>query len=134
LGATEGTFEILSGSERTLFETDGGVRVAHASGTQRFSGGIDGDGSIDWLMCYLPGGAARFVGLQRIDGAIGARRGSFVMEAVGAHDGTRSTATWRIIEGAGTGDLAGIRGRGVFNAPGGPTVSYRLEVEFGPPC
>ena len=69
--------------------------------------------------------------MQRIDGAIGAKRGSFVMEAFGAHDGTGSTATWRIVEGSGTGDLEGIRGRGVFNAPGGKTASYRLEFELG---
>ena len=89
MGAIEGTFEVLSTEEQALFDAGDGVRLAHASGTQRFSGGIEGDGSVDWLMCYLAGAEARFVGLQRIDGTIDGRRGSLVLEAVGGHDGTR---------------------------------------------
>ena len=131
MGAIEGTFEVLSTEEQALFDAGDGVRLAHASGTQRFSGGIEGDGSVDWLMCYLAGAEARFVGLQRIDGTIDGRRGSLVLEAVGGHDGTRSTATWRIVDGSATGELEGIHGRGVFSAPGGRTASYRLEFEFG---
>ena len=88
-------------------------------------------GSIEWLMCYLPTGAARMVGHQRIEGSVDGRRGSFLMEAVGEHDGKASTATWRIIDGSGTGDLAGIRGEGGFEAPGGKTVAYHLDYDLG---
>ena len=126
-----GTFEVLSGSEEAIREAEGEPRLAHASGTQRFSGGIESDGAIDWLMCYLPGGGARFVGLQRITGSVGARTGSFVMEAIGDHDGRQSTARWRIIAGSGSGELTGITGTGSFHAPGGRTASYELEFELG---
>ena len=126
-----GTFEVQPGDESTIHEPGDGIRLTHATGTQRFSGGIVGDGAIDWLMCYLPPGGARYVGLQRITGTIDGRRGSVVLEAVGDHDGTGSMATWRIIDGTGTDDLAGIRGTGGFEATGGATVSYRLEYEVG---
>jgi hypothetical protein len=82
-------------------------------------------------MCYLPTKSARYVGLQRITGTIDGRHGSVVLEAVGGHDGTGSSSTWTVIEGTGTGDLAGIRGTGGFEAKGGTTVSYRLDYEFG---
>ena len=55
------------------------------------------------------------------------RRGTFVIEAVGVHNGTGSEARWRIIEGSGTGELAGITGQGGFDASGGSTVSYHLD-------
>ena len=126
-----GTFEVQPGDETTIGEPGEGIRLTHATGTQRFSGGIVGDGAIDWLMCYLPTKSARYVGLQRITGTIDGRRGSVVLEAVGDHDGTGSSATWTIIEGTGTGDLAGIRGTGGFEAKGGRTVSYRLDYELG---
>ncbi|MFL5713146.1 MAG: DUF3224 domain-containing protein [Chloroflexota bacterium] len=126
-----GTFEVQPGAETPIEETGDGLRVTHATGTQRFSGDIEGEGSIDWLMCYLPTKSARFVGLQRITGTIGGRRGSVILEATGHHDGTGSSSTWSVIEGTGTGELTGIRGTGGFEAKGGATVSYRLDYELG---
>jgi Protein of unknown function (DUF3224) len=126
-----GTFDIVSGSEEPYREAPGEVKLTHANGTQKFSGDLSGDGSIEWLMCYLPEGGAHFVGLQRIEGSLCGHRGSFVMEAVGQHTGTSSKATWRVIPGSGTGDLAGLSGEGAFDAPGGKTVSYRLAFEIG---
>ena len=126
-----GTFEVLTGGEDAYHEADGEPRLTHANGSQRFSGAIEGDGSIEWLMCYLPAGGARMVGHQRIDGSVDGRRGSFLIEAVGQHDGKASTATWRIIDGSGTGELAGIRGEGGFEAPGGKIVTYNLDYDLG---
>ena len=125
-----GTFEVLSGGETAYQEADGEPRLTHANGTQRFSGDIEGDGSIEWLMCYLPAGGARMVGLQRISGSIGGRTGTLLIDAVGDHDGKASRATWHVVDGSGTGDLAGIRGHGSFEAPGGSTVTYRLDYEL----
>jgi hypothetical protein len=125
-----GTFEVLTGGEDAYHEAEGEARLTHANGTQRFSGAIEGDGTIEWLMCYLPSGEARMVGHQRIEGTLGGKRGSFLIEAVGEHHGKGSTATWRIIDGSGTGELAGIRGEGGFEAPGGKTVEYQLHYEL----
>jgi hypothetical protein len=126
----EGTFEVLNGGEQAYHEALDDVRLAHASGNQRFSGSIEGDGSIEWLMCYLPAGGARMVGLQRIEGTLDGRRGTFMIDAVGDHDGKASTAAWHIIDGSGTKDLAGISGEGGFDASGGKIVSYYLEYEI----
>jgi Protein of unknown function (DUF3224) len=128
-----GTFEVLGGGEEAYREDPAGPRLTHAKGTQRFGGGIQGDGSVDWLVCYRPDKTARFVGLQRIDGRIGDRTGSFVLEATSTHDGNASTGTWAVIPGTGTGGLAGITGKGGFEAPGGPKVQYHLDYEIGEP-
>jgi hypothetical protein len=125
-----GTFEVTPGSEDTLFETGDGLKLTHASGTQLFTGEIEGEGSVDWLMCYLPDRTATFVGLQRIDGSLGGRAGTFIMEATGSHDGTQSRATWTIVSGSGTGDLEGITGEGSFDASGGRTVTYVLNYRL----
>ena len=125
-----GTFEIISASDDAFHESENGPKLTRASGTQRFSGEIEGDGSVEWLMCYLPDRSATFVGLQRIDGAVGGRKGSFVIQAVGVHDGEQSKASWSIVAGSGTGELAGIRGEGSFHAPGGADASYNLEYRL----
>jgi hypothetical protein len=126
-----GTFEITSGSEDAYDETQDGVKLTRASGTQRFAGDIEGDGSVEWLMCYLPDTSATFVGLQRIDGSVGGHAGSFVMQAVGMHDGKQSKASWSVVTGSGTGELAGISGEGSFHAPSGPQATYNLEYRLG---
>jgi hypothetical protein len=126
-----GTFQVTGGSEDAYYELEGGPKLARVSGTQRFIGDIEGDGSVEWSMCYLPDGTARFAGLQRVEGWIGERPGGFVMESIGGHDGKASKGVWTIIAGSGTGDLAGLTGAGTFDAPGGPEVSYRLEYQLG---
>lgn len=125
-----GSFEVLSGGEDPIDELEGGIKLTHASGTQTFSGDIDGDGSVHWFMLYRSDKTAHLVGLQRITGSVGGRRGSVVIAAAGDHDGTSSRITWSVVTGSGTGDLAGIRGSGTMIAPGGRTGTYELEYEF----
>ena len=125
-----GTFEVTPGGEETLHESGDGPTLTHATGTQRFTGDLQADGAVDWLMCYLPDRSATLVGLQRIDGSLAGRTGTFVMQAVGGHDGTGSRAIWTVVPGSGTNGFAGIRGEGSFDAAGGRTVTYALEYRF----
>ncbi len=126
-----GAFEVKGGSEDPYDELDGGIRLTHASGSHAFTGDIDGDGAVHWLMLYRPDKTAQFVGLQRITGSIGGRQGSFVAAAEGDHDGTGSTITFTIIAGSGTGGLTGISGEGSLIAKGGPKGTYELEYVLG---
>jgi hypothetical protein len=126
-----GTFQVTGGGEDTYHEREAEPKLTRVSGTQRFTGDIEGDGSVEWLMCYLADGTARFAGLQRVEGSMGGRTGSFVMESIGGHDGNASKGVWKVITGSGTGELAGLTGVGTFDAPGGPEVSYRLEYRLG---
>jgi hypothetical protein len=50
-----GSFEVTSMTEDPYEELDGGIKLTHASGAQRFSGDIDGDGAVQWLLLYRPG-------------------------------------------------------------------------------
>jgi hypothetical protein len=129
MATATGTFEVRSMGEDTIHELEGGAKLTRANGAQQFTGDIEGEGSVEWLMCYLPTGTARFLGLQRITGSIGDRTGSLVIEAVGDHDGRQSKGTWTVL--AGTGELSGLSGEGTFEAPGGPGGSYSLEYRLG---
>ena len=125
-----GSFQVLSGSEDSYEDRDGGARLAHAWGNQAFSGDITGDGNVHWLISYAADKTARLVGLQRITGSVGGRSGSFVIETRADHTGKSSHGSWSIVEGSGGGDLAGISGTGSFDAPGGPNATYELEYEL----
>jgi hypothetical protein len=124
-----GEFKITGGREDAYSERDG-AKLTRAGGTQEFSGGITGNGRVEWLMCYRDDGTAEYVGLQEIEGTLDGHPGSFILTAVGAFDGKRSEAHWGVVPGSGTGELAGIAGDGVFEAGPGPQATYRLSYEL----
>ena len=125
-----GEFTVDSGGEEPYEALDGGVRLTHAHGTQSFSGDIQADGAVHWLMLYRPNKTAQFVGLQRISGSIGGRQGTVVLAAEGSHDGKGSTISLEVVPGSGSGDLEGISGHGTLTNPGGKTGTYELEYSF----
>jgi hypothetical protein len=126
-----GTFKIESWDEETYSEIGEGRKLTQASVTQAFSGDIGGDGAVEWLMCYRPDETADFVGLQRVDGQVGERAGSFVLQMTGTFDGKEAKAEWSVVPGSGTADLDGLRGKGEFTAPlgGEPSVTLDYDVE-----
>jgi hypothetical protein len=129
MSTATGTFEVTSAGEDAYQEIEGEPKLTRANGAQRFTGDIQGEGSVEWLICYLPDGTARFAGLQRIAGSIGGRTGSFVAEAAAEHDGKTSKGTWTVIAGSGAGELSAIVGTGTFEASRAG-ASYSLEYQL----
>lgn len=131
MAKAKGSFQITSFNEDTYEDRGEGAKLTHASGDQAFSGDIEGEGQVHWLMSYRPDKTATYVGLQRIRGSIGGRNGSFIIEATGDFDGAASRGDWSVIPSSGTDDLKGITGTGTFEAPGGPKATYALNYELG---
>ncbi|HKY51291.1 MAG TPA: DUF3224 domain-containing protein [Candidatus Limnocylindria bacterium] len=116
-----------SWDEKPYAELGDGRKLTRASVTQRFTGDIDGEGSVEWLMFYRTDKTAHFVGLQRVTGAIARRRGTFVLETSGTYDGTTARASWSVVTGSATDELSGLRGRGQYAAGHGSTADYTLD-------
>jgi uncharacterized protein DUF3224 len=126
----QGTFEISSWDENAYVELDGGAKLTRASVGQAFSGDLEGEGSVEWLMCYREDKTADFVGLQRFVGRLGSRSGSFVMRTQGTFDGEKAAGELSVVAGSGTEELGGITGAGAFVAPHGSTPSVDLDYDF----
>jgi hypothetical protein len=126
------TGKIEDWDETTITEIEAGGKLTQASVKQSFAGDLEGDGSVDWLMCYRSDQTAEFVGMQRVVGRIGGRAGSFVMlQTDGTFDGKVAKGRLTIVPGSGTDELAGLSGSGEFNAPMGGEPSSELEYELG---
>jgi hypothetical protein len=125
-----GGFELASWDEQTTQELEGERKLTRADVTQTFTGDLEGEGSVTWLMCYAEDGTAHFVGMQLVRGVIDGRKGSVVLETIGDFDGTVASGTWTVVPGSATGDLAGMTGTGRFEAPHGPNATYTLEVDL----
>lgn len=128
--SAHGTFEIEDWDEKTYQQLDGGGKLTEAKVTQKFTGDIQGEGSVIWLMAYTDPKTATFVGMQRVVGAIGGKNGSFLLETTGEFDGATARGDWSIVENSGTDQLAGISGEGTFEAPHGSTAEYDIDYEL----
>jgi Protein of unknown function (DUF3224) len=125
MATAAGEFKIQSWDEQPY-----GERLSRASVEQAFSGDIEGDGSVEWLMCYREDKTADFVGLQRLEGQIGDRSGAVVLRTVGVFDGTVARGDWTVVPGSGSGELEGLRGEGGFEAPHGAPAKATLDYDF----
>ena len=126
-----GIFKIEGWDESAYSEQEDGRKLTQASVKQSFTGDIEGEGSVEWLMCYRPDQTAEFVGLQRIDGRLGGRSGSFVLlQTDGSFDGTEAKGQLSVVPGSGTGELSGLRGQGQFSAPRASEASMTLDCDF----
>jgi hypothetical protein len=126
-----GTFKIQGWDEKPYEELEDGRKLTHASVTQAFAGDVEGEGAVEWLMCYRPDQTADFVGLQRIVGWLEGRSGSFVLlQTEGTFDGKVAKGRLSVVPGSGTAELEGLRGTGEFSAPHGGEPSISLDYDF----
>lgn len=125
-----GTFELTGWDEKTHEEYEGGAKITRATISQKWGGDFHGDSAWECLMFYREDGNASYVGLQRFDGRIGKRHGTFVVRVDGTFDGREAHSNWSILPGSGTGDLRRLRGEGTSVAPHGPKGTYTLDYEL----
>jgi Protein of unknown function (DUF3224) len=131
MARAEGTFSVTSWDEDTYQKLDGKAKLTKATVGYHLSGDIEGHATWAAVMCYKDDGTAEYTGIQHLTGRIGGREGTCVMVADGTFADGEARGGWRVIEGSGTGALAGLRGSGSSVAAGGPGGTYVLDYEFG---
>ncbi len=125
-----GTFEGKSWDEKPYSEIDGGGKLSLASIRNVFTGGIEGEGTLEYLLIYREDGTGTYFGAERVVGRIGERSGSFVLQHSGTFEAHGVEGTWFVVPGCGTGDLRGLRGAGGYRAAGGPQGQFTLDYDF----
>jgi hypothetical protein len=121
----EAAFEIKGWDEQPFDEAAGGAKLTRASVAKEYSGDVEGSSATEWLMAYQPDQSAVFVGLERIRGTIGGRRGSLVLQHVGTFSDGVARATLTVVSGAD--ELEGATGGGEMVADPGGRVTLALE-------
>src|SRR3954453_13866765 len=125
-----GSFKIQSWDEQPQAEFDGGTKLTRASVTQGFSGDLEGSAATESVSFYRADRTADIVGLQRFEGTLAGRRGSFVLQSVATFDGTTAKGTVLVVPDSGTGELSGLSGRGEWSAVSGPDGELTLDYEL----
>lgn len=124
-------FAIKSWDEKPYSEGENLPRLTRATVTKTFTGDIEGEGQVEYLMMYRRDGSATFVGLERLVGRIGDRSGTFVLQRLGAFEGGMAKESYSVVAGSGTGELGALRGEGRSEVGHGIehdfTLTYELE-------
>jgi hypothetical protein len=117
-------FAIKSWDEKPYSEGQDLPRLTRASVVKAFTGDIEGEGQVEYLMMYRADGSATFVGLERVVGRIGGKSGSFVLQRIGVFENGQAKESYSVIPGSATGELEGLRG------DGSSAVGHGMEHPF----
>jgi hypothetical protein len=117
-------FVINTWDEKPYSEGEDLPRLTRASVTRTFSGDIEGEGHVEYLMMYRSDGSAVFVGLERIVGRIEEKSGTFVLQRIGVFESGLARESYSIVPGSGTGELRSVRGEG------SSTLGHATEYPF----
>jgi Protein of unknown function (DUF3224) len=123
-------FAIKSWDEKPYSESQNLPRLTRASVTKTFTGDIEGEGQVEYLMMYRSDGSATFVGLERIVGRIGGKSGTFVLQRTGEFEGGQAKESYSVIPGSATGDLRGLRGDGRSAVGHGMEHPFTLDYDL----
>jgi hypothetical protein len=126
-----GTFTVAAWDESTYQELEDPAKLTKATVTFGLAGDIAGEATWDAVMCYRRDGTAVYTGLQRVEGQLAGVAGSFVVRADGEFVDGEARSHWEVIEGSGTGGLAGIKGTGTAVATATPPGSFSLDYDLG---
>jgi hypothetical protein len=126
-GKATGSFTIKSWDEQPFAELEGAPKLTQARVTTTYTGDLDGEATSTLVMAY-DGADASYAGYERVVGSLGGRSGSFVLRLAGGFEQGAARTDWTVVEGSGTGELAGLQGEGGYVAKQGePEVAYELR-------
>ncbi|MEP6779127.1 MAG: DUF3224 domain-containing protein [Gemmatimonadaceae bacterium] len=104
-----------------------GGHMGHNSFYKTFTGDITGTSLVKAIMLMTDSpGPAVYVGIERYDCTVRGKKGTFLLTHSAVMLNGAQAAQWTIVEGSGTDELKGIRGRGEIL----PKHDFVLEYEF----
>lgn len=122
-------FAIKNWDERSYSEGQDLPKLTRASVMKTFTGDIEGEGQVEYLMMYRSDGSATFVGLERISGRIGGKSGTFVLQRLGVFEGGQAKESYSVVPGSATGELRGLSGEGSSAVGHGTEHPFTLDYD-----
>jgi hypothetical protein len=123
-------FAITSWDEKPYSEGPDLPKLTQATVKKTFSGDIDGEGQVEYLMMYRGDGSATFIGLERITAKVGGKAGTFVLQRSGVFEDGQAKESYSVVPGSATGELHGLRGEGTTSVGHGMEHPFTLSYEL----
>ena len=128
-----GTFDVKM-NPLPLHEAAVDAGIGRMGLDKRYHGALDASGVGEMLaaMTTTPGSAG-YVALERVDGTLGGRSGSFFLQHSGTMDRGAPTLSVTVVPDSGTGELAGLSGRLAIRIESGAHY-YDFDYTIGGPA
>lgn len=123
-------FAIKSWDEKPYSEGQDLPRLTRASVIKTFTGDIEGEGQVEYLIMYRKDGSATFVGLERFVGRIHGKKGTFVLQRSGVFENGHAKESYSVVGGSATGELQGLSGEGSSSVGHGMEHPFLLNYEL----
>ena len=123
-------FAIKSWDEKPYSEGEGLPKLTRASVIKTFTGDIEGEGQVEYVMMYRSDGSASFLGMERFVGRVGGKTGTFVLQRIGVFEDGQAKESYSVIPGSATGELLGLRGDGSTALGHGTEYPFMLNYEL----
>jgi Protein of unknown function (DUF3224) len=126
-----GSFSVKSWDESTYQDLGEPSKLTRATVAFSLEGDLTAEATWDAVMYYRPDGTAVFTGMQHVTGQLAGHEGSFVLQADGEYIEGEARSRWQIVEGSGTGGLAGLTGTGSSVATASPPGTFTFDYNLG---
>jgi hypothetical protein len=123
-------FAIKSWDEKPYSEGPDLPKLTRATVKKTFTGDIEGEGQVEYLMMYRSDGSATFIGLERITGSVAGKAGTFVLQRTGVFEDGQAKESYSVVPGSATGELHGLRGEGTSSVGHGMEHPFTLSYEL----
>jgi hypothetical protein len=124
-----GTFEVKLSPQ--VDGEEGGACVGRMFIDKRFTGDLEATSKGQMLAVRTPvEGSAGYVALELVEGALGGRSGSFVLQHSGTMERGAQRLSIEVVPDSGAGELEGIAGRMELDFSGGGH-SYAFDYTLG---
>ena len=123
-------FAITSWDEKPYSEGEDRPKLTRASVIKTYTGDIEGQAQVEYLMMYRSDGTAGFVGLEQVVGRIDGKAGSFVLQRTGVFEGGEAKESYSVVPGSATGELQGLSGDGKSAVGHGMEHPFSLNYEL----
>ena len=120
----------VQNSEAKPYDQSPGPALMELHLNERFSGDINGESPVRALQVLRDDKSATLVSLQRFQGKLGGRQGTFVLQGQETVENGKIKAKWFVVPGSGTGELTGLRGEGGFVGEFGKGSEGTLDYWF----
>jgi sulfur carrier protein ThiS len=125
-----GTSSVTSWDESTYQDLGENGKLTRATVAYALEGDLTAEATWDAVMCYRPDGTAVFTGMQRVAGQLDGREGTFVVQADGEFAAGEARSRWQVVDGSGTGGLAGLTGTGSAVATSTPPGTFSFDYDL----
>ena len=122
--------------ELTSFDSDeyddvNGTKLGRARIVKKFSGDLDGDSTVEMLFATpADEGLGVYVAIERFDGALHGREGSFVFRHDGIRESGAQSLSVIVVPGSASGELVGLRGDLAIDIDVDGAHHYRFDYKI----